>query len=88
MNALPTISSLDAKSITCMAAGVVAGFITLNITFALLAWALWAWLALVIAFCASLAVAFVTETYMETDGYDLAVAATAKSIAFVKGLFA
>ncbi len=88
MHALTTLTALDTKTIACAAVGALAGFIALNITFALLAWALWAWLALVVAFIASLAVAYVTDAYMDASGYDVAVAATAKSIGFVKGLFA
>lgn len=88
MNAIASISALDTKTITCVIVGAVAGFVALQLTYALLAWALWTWLAFAIALGAYILTSTAAQLYMETSGYDIAVAATAKSIGFVKGLFA
>ena len=47
-------------------ASVITGFIAMQLTYALLAWALWTWLAMIIALLVSLGATYVFTPYVAT----------------------
>jgi hypothetical protein len=77
---------LDTKFIASVITGAIAGFLTLHLTYALLAWAIGAWLAIVIALLASFVASAVTSGYMQAKGYDLAVEGCARATSFFRSL--
>lgn len=79
---------LSIKSLVSILVGVIAGYVALHLAFWATAWLIWAWLAIFIAFCASVVASFITSGYMQAEGYDLAVDACASVVGSAKSLFA
>lgn len=80
------MSDSDRKLLASTIVGAIAGFAAMQLTYALLAWAIWSWLALVIALLVSLVASFAAGAYTQASGYDLAVEGAARAVTFFRGL--
>ncbi len=70
--------TITVKEVTCLIVASVQGFVTMSVCIALLSTFLWFWLAIVIAFLASLWVGNRFNGWFARDGYDMCTGTVSK----------